>query len=206
MIFDSEQINEFVKDLFKVGEVTSVNAETCTASVVFDDEDGFVCDDMQVMQKNTLENSDVWLPDVGEDVLCLFIPGGEEDGFILGSFYADEITPPQEFNGHNRVIKFKDETILEYDWEAHKLRAQIGDTEILADEKNVKITGAKEINFDVPKLIFNGDLFVKGNLDVDGDAAAKGEVMAKKGTLNNKLSTHIHPTKTGPTSAPTPNT
>lgn len=48
----------------------------------------------------------------------------------------------------------------------------------------------------------NGDVTIKGNLFVEGEITAKSALPATKV----KLSTHLHPTGVGPTSAPTPNT
>lgn len=197
--------NEFLKDLLKVGEVSSVDYDKCTARVVFDDEEGFVSNDLQVLQRNTLENQDYWMPDVGEDVVCLFIPNGEEDGFILGSFYADEITPPKN-GATKRYVRFKDEAEFEYDWEAHKLTAKIGDTKITADESSVQISGASKIKVTVPDIDFVGNLKVDGTIESTKTISAGGEVTANALTLPVKLSTHIHNTSVGPSAAPTPGT
>lgn len=194
-----EMEDENGRELVKVGEVSSVDYEKGTARVVFDDEEGFVSNDLQVLQRNTQENQDFWMPDVGEDVVCLFLPNGMEDGFIVGSFYADEITPPE--SGENkRYIKFKDESEIEYDWEKHRLFARVGKTQVEVTGNSVHISGAENVKVSVPNIEFVGDLKVSGNI------SANGEVTAKSESAPVNLSTHIHPTAVGPTSAPTQGT
>lgn len=194
-----EMEDENGRELVKVGEVSSVDYENGTARVVFDDEEGFVSNDLQVLQRNTQDNQDFWMPDVGEDVVCLFLPNGMEDGFIVGSFYADEITPPE--SGENkRYVKFKDESEIEYDWEKHRLFARVGKTQVEVTENSVQISGAENVKVSVPNIEFVGDLKVSGNV------SANGEVTAKAETAPVNLSTHIHPTAVGPTSAPTQGT
>lgn len=208
-LLDDEE--EFQRDLIKVGEVSSVDYENGTARVVFDDEEGYVSNDLQVIQKNTIENQDYWMPDVGEDVLCLFIPNGEEDGFILGSFYADEIKPPK--SGENkRYVKFKDEAEVEYDWSTHKLTIVIGKTKIVADESSVNISGSSNIKVEVPNIDFIGNLKVDGNIETTGNVTADGNMTATGEVTTNilglpvNLSTHIHNTSVGPSANPTPGT
>lgn len=194
-----EMEDENGRELVKVGEVSSVDYEKGTARVVFDDEEGFVSNDLQVLQRNTQDNQDFWMPDVGEDVVCLFLPNGMEDGFIVGSFYADEITPPE--SGENkRYVKFKDESEIEYDWEKHRLLARVGKTQVEVTENSVQISGAENVKVSVPNIEFVGDLKVSGNV------SANGEVTAKAESAPVNLSTHIHPTAVGPTSAPTQGT
>lgn len=187
---DDFRQNEDATNWIRIGEVSSVDPKNCTARVVFDDEDGFISNDLPIVQRNTQNTKDYWLPAVGEDVVCLFLPCGEEDGFILGSFYADEIEPPIS-SETKRYTKYPDDTIIEYDWESHEL----------------KVTGAQKITFDVPELMFVGNLKVEGDIIATGGVAADGEVTAMAKTTNIKLSTHQHPTAVlGPPSPPTPGT
>ena len=59
-------------DNFKIGEVSSINPARCTARVIFDDENSMVSYDLPIMQRNSFGNCDYQMPDIGEDVLCLF--------------------------------------------------------------------------------------------------------------------------------------
>lgn len=187
---DEFRQNEDATNWIRIGEVSSVDPAKCTARVVFDDEDGYISDDLPIVQRNTQNTKDYWLPAVGEDVICLFLPCGEEDGFILGSFYADEIEPPTSSES-KRYTKYPDGTVIEYDWEAHALA----------------VTGAEKIKVNVPDIEFIGNLSVDGDIIATGGVSAEGEVTAKAKTTNIKLSTHQHPTAVlGAPSPPKPGT
>lgn len=206
MFEDDFRQNEDATNWIRIGEVSSVDPKKCTARVVFDDEDGFVSNDLPVIQRNTQDVKDYWLPAVGEDVLCLFLPCGEEDGFILGSFYADEIEPPIS-SETKRYIEFPDGAKFEYDWNEKKLSAVIGDTQIEATENSVQVTGASEIKVTVPDIKFVGNLSVDGDITATGDVSADGEVSTNKVVGGVKLSSHMHPTAgPGNPSSPTPGT
>lgn len=130
----------------KVGEVSSVNYAAGTARVVFDDEDAIVSYDLPVLQRNTIKNRDYEMPDIGEDVVCIFLPTGSEEGFIIGSFYADEITPP-ESDGNKRTVIFSDDTRISYDRVTHELSITIaGTTTIIADAKSVSVDTPQAVN------------------------------------------------------------
>lgn len=99
------------KVLLKIGEVSSVNPATCTARVVFDDDDSLVSGDLQILQMNSLKNKGYWLPDVGEDVVCIFLGTGVEEGFILGATYAGAVKPPVN-SQDKRAAHFSDGSFL----------------------------------------------------------------------------------------------
>ena len=208
-MFDKEQNEsdtaEGMNRLIKIGEVSSINAGACTCRVVFDDEDSLVSYDLPVLQRNTLENSDYHMPSVGEDVVCVF-PQGGDDGFIIGSWYAGEITPPASTEDI-RMVKFKDGTIVKYDMSSSTLTATIQGTEIKADPQTVDITGTQTVNLnggasvnikapvltltmggtkmtltgssaviDTTDITFTGNMNVTGNLDVNGYIKATSTV------------------------------
>lgn len=203
----SEDADEKLTRLIKIGEVSSINPAACTARVVFDDEDSLVSYDLPVIQRNTLENSDYHMPSIGEDVLCVF-PQGSDDGFILGSWYAGEITPPAS-SADIRMVKFKDGTVIKYDMSSSTLTATIGGTEFKADPQTVDITGTQTVNIkagaainiigpvatltmggttmllnngnaviDTKDITFTGDMHVTGDLDVKGESKFVGDITA----------------------------
>ena len=134
-----------LSDLIKIGEVSSINPEKGTARVVFDDDNGLISYDLPILQRNTLRTKDFHSVNVGEDVLCLFLPSGPEEGFILGSFYAGEIVPP-ESTEKRRTTVFEDGTLIRYDMESHVLTALIEGTSIVADRSSVSINTPDSIN------------------------------------------------------------
>lgn len=95
--FNNNDIQE-LKDMVRVGVVSSVNSASMTARVKIQ-EQGIVTGDLKIAQNAPTAEIEMisgtceakykvivepWTPKVGEWVLCLFLPGGEGDGFILG--------------------------------------------------------------------------------------------------------------------------
>ena len=86
------------------------------------------------------------LPDIGDQVLCLFGGNGLEQGYVVGSMYGKQKPPVGDANKVHR--KFKDGSTIEYDRESHKLTANInGDIDIHATGQiNIKADGEIIIN------------------------------------------------------------
>ena len=144
MEFSDKTGAESVLCIMKVGEVTAVDPASCRIRATFDDEDGKTSYWLPVLQRKTLEDKDYSIPDIGEDVLCVFFNEAEEDGFVLGSFYADEVTTP--VNSEDvRCVKFKDGTLISYDRASHGLLIQIGSTKISANQENVTIEAPNDV-------------------------------------------------------------
>lgn len=175
-------------DLIKIGEVSSVDPEKCTARVVFDDEDSLVSYDLQILQRNTYENHDYQMVHPGEDVVCLFLGPGQEDGFIIGSLYAGEIKPP-EASLDRRTVVFSDDTRVCYDRQEHKLTVTIEGTEIVFDRQDGSITvpnavtincttatvkASSSVTLDTPKTDITGVLNVTGLITGKGGLAVSG--------------------------------
>lgn len=175
-------------DFFKIGEVSSINPDACTARVIFDDENSIVSYDLPVMQRNSFGNRDYQMPDVGEDVLCLFRGNGFEDGVIIGSFYAGEVAPP-ESNADRRTIVFKDGTRVCYDRATHVLSVNIEGTSIVFDRQSGTITvpdkvtvncttatvnASSNVKIDTPDTSMTGNLTVEGLITGNGGLTVKG--------------------------------
>lgn len=180
--------SQVLPDLFKIGEVSSVDPVKCTARVVFDDEDSINSYDLPIMQRNTFGNHDYQTVEVGEDVLCMFLGPGQEDGFIIGSFYAGEVTPP-ESSQDKRTVVFKDGTRFSYDRSTHVFTATIEGTEIVFDRQNGSITvpanytengtnitlnASTKVTINAPENECTGNLLVRGRLTVQGGMAVSG--------------------------------
>lgn len=175
-------------DNFKIGEVSSINPVKCTARVIFDDENSMVTYDLPIMQRNSLGNRDYQMPDIGEDVLCLFRSDGFEDGVIIGSFYAGDVEPP-ETTADRRTVVFKDGTRICYDRAAHTLTVTIAGTEIVFDQQNGSITvpdsvtvncttatihASKSVTIDAPDTFFTGNITVQGLINGQGGFTVTG--------------------------------
>ncbi len=179
--------------VIRVGEVTSVDAAAHKAAVTFDDDDGQTSGMLPVIIPNTLENRDHCLPDIGEDVLCLFLPTGTEEGFILGSFYAGNVNTP-ESSSDVRAVTFRDGTRLAYDRSSHKLSADVrGDVTVTATGK-IEMKSDTQITLTAPQIVFNGPINTysqdggSGVMNVTGTLHATGDVTASGISLNS----HVH--------------
>ena len=143
MIFDNEQ-NDRSMAVMRLGEIVEVQPEQHKARVVFDDDDSLVSDLLPIIVPNSLENKDFHLPDIGEDVLCLFGTSGLEDGYILGSIYAGEIAPPSE-SKDVRMVKFADGSVFKFDRKSSTFEIEIGSTKIKFDKNNVEVETSEKV-------------------------------------------------------------
>ena len=145
------ELESIVKNMVKVGIVESFNEENVTARVVFEDAN-LKSYDLPIMVKQTKDNKDYCVPDIGEPVICIFLPTGIESGFILGAYYNQKDKPPV-IDQNKRTVKFKDGTIIEYDRKQHKLTADVkGDIDI-------KATGKID-------MIVNGDISLQSGANI----------------------------------------
>lgn len=123
----------------RYGVVSAVQAGC--VRVVFEDEDGMVSDWLPIVGRNTKDNKDVDPLDVGEDVVCVFLPNGATSGFCLGAFYHQGNPPPHD-NLNMRSVLFADGTIVSYDRAAHVLTVNCGTGTVnISASGNVNVTG-----------------------------------------------------------------
>ncbi|MEG2664033.1 MAG: phage baseplate assembly protein V [Hafnia sp.] len=178
-------LETLTRQLIRVGVVSDIDEKGVTARVTFDDQDDVTSASLQVIVKNTDENADYWMPDVGEQVLCLFLPVGPQQGFILGSFYDETHIPPAN-TADKRVIKFKNGTRIENDRGSNLLLVDaVGDV-------TIKATGT--VTIDAPETIITGNAIVKGLLTFLGGmkgssagavaASISGNVNVKNGDID----------------------
>lgn len=85
-----------LKNIVRIGKVSSVNSENKTARVIFGDKQNMISGELRVVDNKAsviLEEAQShthsciiqqWLPKINDTVLCLYLPNGEGDGFILG--------------------------------------------------------------------------------------------------------------------------
>ncbi len=165
---------ENLKGLIRVGRVSAIYPEKARARVAFEAHK-LVSYELSVVQKQTLKNRDYWMPDVGEYVLCVFLPTGNASGFIIGSLYSEQNVPDLDTND-KRAMLFDDGTYIEYDRKAHLLTVDVPSGVI-----NININGPVNIT-------------ATGNINVNGDVIADGI----------SLKNHVHPENDsgGPTDPP----
>lgn len=129
-----------LKNLIRVGRISSIDPDNATVRVVFEDRQNDVSYNLPVLVRQSQKNKDYFMPDVGEQVVCLFLPNGNAQGFCLGSFYSDADTPPVN-NPNKRHVRFEDGTSVEYNRGTHVLTIQTQGTVNIVAAGNINVTG-----------------------------------------------------------------
>jgi len=134
-----------------VGEVEEVDETLCRVRVRLPDRDNMVTGWLSVLVPFSHSSYSYFLPKVGDTVLCVFLPFGQEEGFVVGSYYHTQEMPPVQ--DKNKFYKrFSDGTVIEYDEVLSKL--------------TIFVNGGAEIS---ASTVHNGDVVINGNLTVNGE-------------------------------------
>jgi len=153
--------NEQLRDLVRQGVVTEVIGSK--ARVTFPDRDDVVSAPLAVLQLYTGSNKSIRMPSINEEVVCLFLPTGQEDGYIIGSVYTEGNNPPAE----NNAIEFEDGSSVSY----------------AAGVLNIMMTSA--VNITAPTVTINGNTQANGRLSATGVISSDSDVMAGTVSLKN---------------------
>ncbi|MCM3141297.1 phage baseplate assembly protein V [Brevibacillus sp. MER 51] len=133
-----------LKNLIRIGLVSSVNEQKGTVRVVFEDKDDMVSGDLPVLFRHSMKIKEYSLPAIREQVACMFLGNGIQEGLCLGSFYSLVDMPPvQDKNKHG--VWFEDGSYVYYDTESGRLHVKA--------VSDVYIEG----NLHVKGKIFTGD-------------------------------------------------
>lgn len=173
--------------LVRVAEVVSTNPGRGAVCVKFLDAGGTVSAWLPVLARKTHRDADYQMPDIGQPVLCLFLPGGREVGFVLGSAYTARHQPPvaSQDKWHK---SWEDGTWLEYDRAGHVLSGHVeGDVQIDVSG-GIEISAGENREIVVSK---NQDLETHGDktdtvggsytITVQGRAAVEAESIELRG-------------------------
>lgn len=143
------------------------------------------------------------LPGVGDQVAVL-LDEHAEDGVVLGSIYSKADAVPAGATADVAMVRFADGTVVKYDKATSTVTIDAVSKVIIKAPENevqgpLKVTG---------KITGEGGLEISGGsgAQITGSVSATGQVTANAGGASVSLSTHLHPTPNGPTSAPTPGT
>ena len=134
-----------IKQLVRVGVISSVDAAAGTARVAFTDLDNTVSHDLRILTRGSKRDKDYWIPDIDEQVVCLMLPNasgrGVCAGVILGTFYS-RTDSPAESSADVRGITFGDGSVARHDRGSGSMTIHAaGDLELIADG-NVIIQGS----------------------------------------------------------------
>lgn len=106
----------------KKGIVSSINPENMSVRVTFEDADDNVSAELPVLNRGSSGNKDYWLPDVGEQVVCLFETNDKNmsSGWIVGSYFSDG-AKPQVQDKDVRRLTFSDGSYIEHNRNTHEM-------------------------------------------------------------------------------------
>jgi phage baseplate assembly protein V len=157
-----------LKNLIRVGKISSINYAAGRVRVVFPDQDSIVSDEIPYV---TLMGEEYEMPDVGDQVLVIGLGSGLIRGFCLGSFFYSQKLPVQ--SGPNIYYKrFKKDALMTYN-RATKTFTIKADTIVF--DGNVQITGGLQV---AGSASVGGDLAIGGALTTGGALTAGGAIDA----------------------------
>lgn len=156
----------------QVGTVSAVDADKVQARVRLPECDNMRTNWLNVLQRNTQNNKDYWLPDVGEQVEVLLDANGE-DGVILGAVYSDVDRPP--FNDKAiRGTKYADGAEFSYNRDSHTLTIRGGIAHLVIECKSDVMVKTPKATIDAQETEVTGNLLVMGKLTYQGGMAGSG--------------------------------
>jgi phage baseplate assembly protein V len=159
----------------RVGEVVGVDERRGTVRVRFSDADALVSSHLPVLFAKTHADKCLHMPDLGEHVTCVFLPNGQEEGFVLGAFYsqADAVPVASRDVFH---VRFRDGAVVEYDRAAHFLKAIVpGQVDVTASgaiaassDSTITARAAQTIRIEAPVIELAGNTKLFGPLTMGG--------------------------------------
>lgn len=190
----AEVVNDLLAQCIRVGFVTGRDPATLRVQVQCRDTvtEALITDWLPVLVPRAKEDCQYDLPDVGDQVLCLFLPHGREEGFVLGCMYAADAPPVADGDKWRR--KFKDGSSLEYDRKANRLAAVIKGSGILEVEcdgpADLRAKGPVLVQSDATITLKAPHIVLQGNLtqtDVSGGPATselRGTFTVRDGSVH----------------------
>jgi phage baseplate assembly protein V len=109
--------------MFRVGLVKQQDLQTARVRVAFPDRDQLLSYWLPLLFTKTQNDKSYWIPDVGEQVVCL-MDEHDEAGAVLGAIYSVVDPPPVE-SADKYHLSFKDGASIEYDRGAHALAVNL---------------------------------------------------------------------------------
>src|SRR5580658_1779001 len=156
---------------FRVGIVQAQDVVNAKVRVVFPDYDEVVSYWLFVLFAKTQYDKEYWMPDVGEQVVCL-MDSRDEAGCVLGAIYsAVDLTPVQSADKWH--LQFRDGTFFEYDRAFHVLELEFQDSSTFVYDGiqhlvNLHFQDASDFKYDATQHLF--DLLFQDSSEFKYDA------------------------------------
>jgi phage baseplate assembly protein gpV len=113
----------------RLGIVQAQDTSLGRVRVTFNEFDHMLSYWLPVVVPKTQNDKAYWLPDVGEQVVCL-MDSHDEDGVVIGAIYSQVDTTPVQ-SGDKWHLGFKDGSTFEYDRAAHQLSLTFSDNAVI---------------------------------------------------------------------------
>ncbi|KGA43111.1 phage baseplate assembly protein V [Pectobacterium odoriferum] len=184
----------------RIGTISAVDEARVMVRVRLPECDNLRTAWLPVLQRNTQNNKDYWLPDIGEQVEVLLDDNGE-DGLVLGAIYS-AADVPMLADKDKRAVTFADGAHIEYDRRTHTLTIN-GAVQHIAISSGVDVVvNAQRVTINAPETTVTGKLLVQGqltyesgmsgsgganlngNVSISGNVSASGSVMDAGGNSN----------------------
>lgn len=131
-------MEEAINNIVRVGTVVNRDHGLYRCRVEFQDNDKLVSYWCQVATLRAYKDRMFWMPEIGEQVLCLFLPFGHEQGFVVGSLYSTKDRPPAK--DKELVVENRKDIYIE----------SLEENIYITAEKNIYITARKGKVYIVP--------------------------------------------------------
>jgi len=149
--------------VFRVGIVKVQDIQNCRVRVVFPDHDQLESWWLPIVVPKTQNDKAYWIPDLGEQVVCL-MDERDEDGAVLGAIYsAADLTPVQSADKFH--FSFKDGASFEYNRATHALQLSVpsgGSMTITVSGANITIDAGGDVRIAAAGQIQLGGGTLKG--------------------------------------------
>jgi phage baseplate assembly protein V len=162
MNFIKEKIIKILKNMIRIGNVSTIDYNRGAVKVTFPDKDDIVSDFLPYL------SFEYNMPKVGDTVLCVFLPNGISKGFCLGQPYSLKNMPKQP--GPQYYYKnIYDEAFYQYDKNSKTLTI---------DADNIVLNAATSIIFKAPAITLDGETNITQNLTVNKNITVNGKISA----------------------------
>ncbi|EEU9597537.1 TPA: phage baseplate assembly protein V [Escherichia albertii] len=179
----------------QTGIISDIDETSVRVRVTLPECDNLKSNWLAVLQRNSQDNKDYWLPDMGEQVEVLLDDNGE-DGVVLGAVYSTVDTAPVA-SRDKRYVQFSDGAAFEYDRSTHQLTINGGIEKIVIEvidrtnltSPNVEVKAqqvtvtsdtvdikAATVTVDAPMSTFTGNVTVMKKLTWLGGMAGSGGI------------------------------
>jgi len=137
------ELEQRLQKIVRIGRVTSLLPDRGMVRVKTADADELVTYELPVLFPKTSQDKYYRMPDVDEPVLCVFLPIGIEQGFVLGAYYSDADPVPEGAGKEMTHVEFSNGTKITHNRETGDIDVEAPGKITVAGAGTVEIVGAE---------------------------------------------------------------